>query len=173
MYYVRMNPQRLATKRLMSGFFRVQKGIEISGRSYDGVGNVSLLHAESYDVVHVRRMMVETAEHGDSQPLRDYMNSRVLKARKGVVMVSPFISLQEKLVMQVLLKEQLPFILLADNGFREYYKPSDALFDACAEGRVLILSPWEHDAGKRHINCSKCVALNLMAEEIARQSTSS
>ena len=170
MHYVRMNPQRLATKRLMPGFFRVQKGIVIAGRSYDGVGNVALLHAESYDVVHVRRAMVEAAEHGDNQPLRDYMNSRVLEARRGVVMVSPFISQHEKQVMQVLLKEQLPFILLADNGFREYYKPSDALFDACAEGRVLILSPWKYDAGKRHISRIECVALNQMAEEIARQS---
>ena len=53
MHYVRMNPQRLATKRLMPGFFRVQRGIEIGGRSFDGVGNVALLHAEHYDVVHV------------------------------------------------------------------------------------------------------------------------
>ena len=41
--YVQMNPQRLATKRLMPGFFRVQKGIEMAGHSYDGVGNVALL----------------------------------------------------------------------------------------------------------------------------------
>ena len=43
MHYVQMNPQRLATKRLMPGFFRVQKGIAIAGRSFDGVGNVALL----------------------------------------------------------------------------------------------------------------------------------
>ena len=169
MHYVRMNPQRLATKRLMPGFFRVQKDIMIAGRSYDGVGNLALLHAECYDVVHVRRAMAEAAEHGDSQPLRDYMNSRVLAARKGVVMVSPFISSHEKRVMQVLLNEQHSFILLSDNGFREYYKPSDVLFDACAAGRVLILSPWQYDAGKRHISRSECVALNQMAEEITRQ----
>ena len=168
MHYVRMNPQRLATKRLMPGFFRVQKGIEIGGRSYDGVGNVALLHAEHYDVVHVRSVWVKAAEHGDSQTLRDYMNSRVLKARKGVVMVSPFISPQEKQVMQVLINEQHPFILLADNGFREYYKPADALFDACAAGRVLILSPWSYDAGKRHISREECVMLNEMAEEICK-----
>ena len=167
-HYVRMNPQRLATKRLMPGFFRVQKGIKIGGRSFDGVGNVALLHAEHYDVVHVRSMWVKAAELGDSQDLRDYMNSRVLKARKGVVMVSPFISQQEKQVMQVLLQEQHPFILLADNGFREYYKPSDALFDACAAGRVLILSPWPYDAGKRHISRADCVNLNNMAEEFCR-----
>ena len=166
--YLDMNPQRLATKRLMPGFFRVQKGIGIADRSYDGVGNIALLHAERYDAVHVRRMWVSAAERGDSQPLRDYMNSRVLDARRGVVMVSPFISPHEKQVMQVLLAEQLPFILLADNGFRDYYKPTDALFDACAAGRLLILSPWQYDQGKHHITRADCMALNAMAEEIAR-----
>ena len=168
MHYVRMNPQRLATKRLMPGFFRVQKGIMIGGRSFDGVGNVALLHAEHYDVVHVRSVWVRAAEHGDSQPLRDYMNSRVLKARKGVVMVSPFISQQEKQVMQVLINEQHPFILLADNGFRDYYKPSNALFDACAAGRVLILSPWPYDPDKRHISRTDCVNLNNISEELCK-----
>ncbi|MBR6031553.1 MAG: hypothetical protein IKP36_06285 [Bacteroidaceae bacterium] len=169
MHYVRMNPQRLATKRLMPGFFRVQEGIKIDGRSFDGVGNVALLDAEHYDVVHVRSVWVKAAEHGDSQTLRDYMNGCVLKARKGVVMVSPFISQQEKQVMQVLINEQHPFILLADNGFRDYYKPSDALFDACAAGRVLILSPWPYDAGKRHISRADCVNLNNMAEEFCKR----
>ena len=168
MHYVRMNPQRLATKRLMPGFFRVQKGIEIAGRSFDGVGNVALLDAGHYDVVHVRSVWVRAAEHGDSKTLRDYMNGCVLKARKGVVMVSPFISQQEKQVMQVLINEQHPFILLADNGFRDYYKPSDALFDACAAGRMLILSPWPYDAGKRRISRTDCVNLNHMAEEFCK-----
>ena len=81
-------------------------------------------------------------------------------------MVSPFISPDEKQVMQVLLQEQRPLILLADNGFRDYYKPADYLFDACAAGRLLILSPWPYDAGKRHISREDCVALNAMAEEI-------
>jgi hypothetical protein len=94
------------------------------------------------------------------------MNGCVLKARKGAVMVSPFISPYEKQVMQVLLQEQHPFILLVDNGFHEYYKPGDVLFDACAAGRLLILSPWPYDDGKRHISRAECVALNTMAEEI-------
>ena len=52
----------------------------------------------------------------------------------------PFISKQEKMVMEVLLKERHPFIYIADNGFRDYYKPQEALFDAVGEGRVLILT---------------------------------
>ena len=164
--YVQMNPQRLATKRLKPGYFRVQKDIEIGGRKYDGVGNVALLMAEHYEPVHVRSVMVKAAEQGNAESLRSYMNGCVLAARKGVVMVSPFISPQEKQVMQVLLQEQRPFILLTDNGFRDYYKPADDLFDACAAGRLLILSPWPYDGGKRHISRSECVALNAMAEEI-------
>jgi hypothetical protein len=166
MRYVQMNPQRLATKRLKPGFFHVQRDITIHGRSYDGVGNTMLLMAQSFAPVHVRSVMVAAAEHGETESLRNYMNSCVLKARQGVVMVSPFISTQEKMVMQVLLREQRPFIILLDNGFRDFFKPSDALFDACALGRVLLLSPWPYDATKRHISRADCVALNQMAEEI-------
>ena len=167
--YIDMNPQRLATKRMKPGLFRVQRGITIGGRSYDGVGNAMLLMADRFEPVHVRSTMVKAAEHGDTETLRNYMNSRVLLARQGVVMVSPFISHQEKQVMEVLLREQHPFVCLADNGFREYYKPIDSLFDACASGRVLILSPWPYDASKRHISRADCVALNAMAEEICHQ----
>ncbi len=167
--YVRLNPQRLATKRLMPGFFRVQRGIEIGNRSYDGVGNVELLMQANFAAVHVRRWMVEQARHGNNQPLRDYKNACVLKARRGDVMVSPFISPDEKQVMQVLLHELSPLIILADNGFRDYYKPTDALFDVCAAGRVLILSPWGYDSNKRSISRADCVALNAMAEEICNE----
>jgi len=166
--YLDMNPQRLATKRLMPGYFRVQDGIEIAGRMYRGVGNVELLQAEKYETVHVRRTMVDEAMHGDDKRLRDYMNGCVMAARQGAVMVSPFISEKEKEVMVVLLAEEHPIIILADNGFRDYYKPSGGLFDSVAAGRVLILSPWEYDANKRHISRADCVALNGMAEEICR-----
>lgn len=167
--YIDMNPQRLATKRLKPGFFRVQRDMPVAGRSYDGVGNATLLMAERFEPVHVRNWMVKAAQRGQKEKLRDYMNGCVLKARQGVVMVSPFISPEEKQVMQVLLREEHPFIVLADNGFRDYYKPIDCLFDGCAAGRVLILSPWPYDSGKRHISREECVALNAMAEEICRQ----
>ena len=164
--YVQMNPERLATKRLMPEYFRVQEGIEIAGRMYCGVGNAELLQREKYMPVHVRWTMVDEAEHGDNKRLRDYMNGCVLAARNGAVMVSPFISKQEQAVMEVLLKEGLPFIYIADNGFRDYYKPQDSLFDAVARKQVLILSPWEYDPDKKHVSRAECVEMNKMAEEI-------
>ena len=170
-HYVQMNPQRLATKRLMPEYFWVQQGIEIAGRTYAGVGNIKLLMNEHFAPVHVRHTWVEEAEqHGDNTHLRNYMNSCVLAARQGTVMVSPFISPQEKMVQQVLLREGHPFILIADNGFREYYKPADGIFDAVAEGRVLILSPWEYDPMKKRVTMAQCAQMNKMAEEISTPS---
>lgn len=169
--YLRMNPQRLATKQLKPGYFCVQRDIEISGRIYNGVGNATILTAERYVPVHVRRTMVEDAEHGDERRLKDYMNACVLAAREGAVMVSPFISPNERRIQAKLLEEGLPFICIADNGFGEYYKPSDGLFDAVAAGKVLILSPWKYDPKKGHVTREECVAMNKMAEEISAELT--
>ena len=164
--YTWLNPQRLATKRLKPGFFCVQEDIEIAGRKYRGIGNAKLLEAARFAPVHVHRTMIDEAMHGDDKRLRDYMNGCVLAARQGVVMVSPFISDKEKAVLEVLLRKEHPIIYIADNGFRDYYKPSDGLFDAVAAGRMLILSPWEYDPSKRHVTRAECIEMNKMAEEI-------
>ena len=169
-HYVQMNPQRLATKRLLPELFWVQDNIEIAGRTYKGVGNAELLQRARYMPVHVRRTMMDEAAHGDDKRLRDYLNSCVLAARQGAVMVSPFISEYEQAVMQVLLKEGLPFIYIADNGFRDYYKPQDSLFDAVARKQVMILSPWEYDPKMTRISRDRCVQMNKMAEEICTPS---
>ena len=165
--YIKHNPQRLAVKRLKPGFFHVQPDIHIAGYKCSGVGNAVLLFQERYAAVHVRHTIESAALQGDDQPLRDYMNSCVLAAREGAVMVGAFISKAEKRILEVLLREQRPVIYLADNGFRDYYKPPQELFDPCATGRLLILSPWEHDPAKRHISREDCVFLNTMAETIA------
>lgn len=173
--YIDMNPQRLATKRIKPDYLRVQRGIDIAGRLYDGVGNVAILQADRYAPVHVRRKMVEAAERGDDERLREYMNACVLAARQGVVMVSPFISPKEKEVLSVLMREKRKIIFLIDKPMGEYYKPVDGLFDACAAGRILILSPATSDYkpekderpyGSHRITRNTCVALNKLAEEI-------
>ena len=164
--YIRMNPQRLATKKLTPELFWVQDNIEIAGRIYKGVGCAELLQRTQYKPVHVHHELVNLANVGNDQPLRKYMNDCVVAARNGAVMVSPFISEYEKAVMEVLLKEGLPFIYIADNGFRDYYKPQDSLFDAVARKQVMILSPWEFDPKMRRVSRSRCVEMNNLAEDI-------
>lgn len=168
MQYVKMNPQRLATKRLKPGFFRVQDHIEIAGRIYSGIGNAKLLLANSFAPVHVRHTMLDAAAQGNPKPLSDYMDSCIAAAQNGAVLVSPFIHGKEREVLYSVLAEDGKAIYLADNGFRDYFKPSAGLFDAVAAGRVLILSPCEYDPNKKHVSRADCVALNAMAEEISR-----
>lgn len=166
-HYTWLNPQRLATMLLMPEQFRVQDNIHIAGRTYKGVGCADLLQRARYMPVHVRSTMIEEALHGDAKRLRDYMNGCIIAARQGTVMVSPFISEYEQAVMAELLKEGLPFIYIADNGFRDYYKPSAGLFDAVARKQVLILSPWPYDPKKKRVSRAECVEMNTMAEEIS------
>ena len=164
--YVDMNPQRLATKKLMPKYFRVQDNIEIAGRIYCGVGNTNLLQAAHHIPVHVRNTMLDEAIHGDDKRLNAYMDSCIAAAREGTVMVSPFIHEKEREVLYSVLAEGGKVIYLADNGFSEYYKPSDGIFDAVAGKQVLILSPWPYDPKKRGMSRAECVALNQLAEEI-------
>ena len=166
--YLDMNPARLATKRLKPGFFCVQHNVEINGCTYDAVGNIGVLMEQFRKPVHVRSMWVkDAAEHGYDQPLKDYKAACLDAASKGTVMVSPFISRDEQEVLHTLLHDNRYIIYLSDNGFGNYFKPSDLLFDAVAAGRLLILSPWTHDPDKRTITRAECVALNQMAEEIS------
>lgn len=169
--YIDMNPQRLATMRLMPGFFRVQNNIEIAGRMYCGVGNADLLQQAQYMPVHIRRTMIEEAIHGDDTRLRKYMYSCISATQKGTVMVSPFIHEKEREVLYSVLSEGGKAIYLAANGFGDFFKPSDGIFDAVANKQVLILSPWSYDPTKRHVSRAECVALNSMAEEICTLSS--
>lgn len=166
--YLDMNPARLSTKRLKPGFFCVQHNVEINGRTYDAVGNIGVLMEQSRQPVHVRSMWVKDAvEHGYDQPLKDYKAACLDAASKGTVMVSPFISRDEQEVLHALIHDNRYIIYLSNNGFGNYFKPSDLLFDAVAAGRLLILAPWTHDPDKRSITRAECVALNQMAEEIS------
>lgn len=165
--YVHDNPRRLAMKRLHPGYFQPHRGIEIAGQRYDAVGNLCILAVEHMQTIHVHKELVWAAERdGQTQPLRDYMNGCVLAAREGVVSVSPFISPNEQRVLEVLLHEKHEIIYLVDNGMSNYYKPPQRIFDACAEGRLLVLAPWPYIEDKPAITRAECQALNRMAESI-------
>lgn len=58
-------------------------------------------------------------------------------------------------------------ILLRENGFPKFYKPAGESFDACANGLLLQISPWEFHMEKRVITRAQCLHLNAMAERIA------
>jgi len=92
---------------------------------------------------------------------------RVLSlARAGAVLVSPFISKGERTIEQEALKEGLPIIKLLDHALAPYEKPWGHYFDACAAGRLLLLSPWEYQTQKVTLTRDMCNLLNTMAAKL-------
>ena len=72
-------------------------------------------------------------------------------------------------MMRAAFEAKLPVIVIVANGFTEYSKPTGEQFDACAEGRLLLLAPWEYHTQKQKITSQQCQAMNLMAIEIQQQ----
>lgn len=157
--YIQDNPRRLAIKTLHRDLFTIQRGKEYAGTAFDTLGSISLLNRE-LQAVHV-------GSRWSAEEKRNYKNGCILAARQGKVLIGAFISEDEKAVKRVALEEKLPMIQLQENGFPELYKPAGEFFDACAEGRLLLMAPWPYHARRHTISREQCKALNQMAEQLA------
>ena len=158
--YIEDNPRRLAVKREHPGSFSVQRGVQIGERHYDIIGNPMLL-GRPRRVVHVSMRL-------DQETARRHMNNLILEARQGSVLVSPFISPREKMVMNEAIKEGLPVIQVMDNGFPDLYKPQSSVFDACASGLLLQVAPDAYRTTSQRISRARCLELNSLAEELCQ-----
>lgn len=157
--YLHDNPRRLLMKRARPEYLRPFFGLSIGSHTYNGIGNRSLLAAD-------HRLMVRISRRLQGEQLEMEISRYLDAARQGAVLVSPAISPGEKRVMRTAFDEGLPTVVLMENGFTELSKPKGEQFYACAAGRLLMLSPWEHHNEKRKITAEQCRQLNLMALEI-------
>ncbi|MBQ8937286.1 MAG: hypothetical protein IJ066_06150 [Bacteroidaceae bacterium] len=160
--YVRDNPRRLMLRRQHSSLFVVQHQVRYGRWSFSSVGQLRLLDAPLV-AVHVRRYFTIDQR-------RDYMNSCILAARRGAVLVSPFISEHEKRVRDEAFREGLCCIQLCNEAFSDYYKPAGELITPCADGQLLLLTLVTGAPQERRITRDECTSLNAVAESMARQS---
>lgn len=161
--YVHNNPAHRWMKQHKPQWLKPMRGIMISGRSYDAIGNINLLGLPRWQVF-VRSRWTE-------EQRRDYKNNCVIKARNGYALVSPFISPHEAQVRDFSLKEGHSVIVLSDNGFTDFTQCPGGLYDYCVNGQVLILvaSNIPHIERKAAISRKECMQLNSMAEEICAE----
>lgn len=161
--YIHDNPRRLAIKRNHADLFQVQRNIKVGGYTFAALGNVFLLDAPCLMQVQCSRKLT---------PLQ--INATVQRflslAQDGAVLVSPSISPGEKAVMKAAFEHGFPVVVLQENGFAPLAKPGGRRFDACAQGRLLMLAPWEHHNDRRVIKRSQCLDLNEMARVICLKS---
>ena len=61
----------------------------------------------------------------------------------------------------------IPYIRLTREGFRDLYTPTKSEFEACVEGNLLILAPWEDRTRTATITRRECMEMNKVAATIA------
>lgn len=160
-HYLQDNPRRLLLKRQRPEFLRPRFDIPCAGYVFQALGNLALLQA-------TRRLQVRVSRRCSPIQIQEEVERHLAAARSGAVLVSPSISPGEKAVMRAAFDAHLPLIVLVENGFTPLTKPKGEQFEACSEGRLLLLAPWPHHNEKRKITASQCQTLNLMATAICR-----
>ena len=157
--YVRDNPRRLAIRRAHPDYFRVRFDISIGGQSYAAIGNRFLL---SYPL----KRQVQLSRRLTPEEIETKKDEFLVLASQGTVPVSPSISPAEQTVMRAVLDARLPLIFLTPWGFNSFSKPGHQFYDACADGRFLILAPWPHQNQRIPLTRAMCLDLNAMTKAI-------
>ena len=154
--YLQDNPRRLWIKRNHPEFFKTQQDIIIGGQSVSVMGNRFLLDSPNKAVVKCSRKMTDD-EIGHAT------KRFLMMAQRGAVLVSPRISPGEKAVMDMIQEAGFPFIQLLENGFSPMWKPGGEMFNACANGQVLLVAPWPYHSDRSTITRDQCNRLNDLA----------
>lgn len=157
--YLRDNPRRLAVKRANSEYFRIERGVVLEGTKVDMIGNQSLLNGP-LQVVHVHQVWTPTE-------IEQHARQCVAAAQSGAALISPFISQDERRIRDSVLQQGGKVVVIRQEGFSELYKPEPLYFDACAEGRVLLVAVGEYHQKGEHVSRAQCVAMNALAEKVA------
>ena len=158
--YLADNPRRLAIRRAHPDLFRVRFGYKAAGREYAAIGNRFLLNRPEKMRVKLSRSLTDKDIENEVVRFLNY-------ARQGIILISPAISDAEKAVMRAVLNEGLPLVFLTPWGFNSFSKPGHQYYEACADGRFLILAPWEHQNERVNLTRAMCLELNEMAQELA------
>lgn len=160
--YLADNPRRRLLKALNPHLFSVKHDIRAGGFRFEAMGNEFLL-------AHPRRVFVKCSRRLTADDIAALIGRNDNLFREGAVFVSAAISPGEKAVMRHAFTQCCPVVVLRENGFAAYEKPGGAAFDACAEGRMLLLAPWQHHNARVAITREQCLMLNAMGEAISTE----
>lgn len=127
-----------------------------------------LSYIGSYALLAAERKLPLICHRSDAPFFERQRDAVLSAARSGAVIVSAFISPREREIMKLLLMEQLPVIEVVDNGFADRYKPTGKRFYACAENRLVQISPWTYEYQRDNmVTREMCLVMNQLVRVIA------
>lgn len=140
--YVEDNPRRYILKKRNPELFKRYLHLKIAGHEYAAFGNIFLLRELYLLPVRVHRRWSEEEFHRYSEYCEGEIDN-------GAVPITPGIHRAEKAILDYAKKNGGRMIILKDQGFEDRFKPRGRDFDACAEGRLLLLAPWPENIGRK------------------------
>lgn len=83
------------------------------------------------------------------------------------VLISPFISQNEKKVLNWAMDNGGRLIYIIDGGIGERFTPKGKLHELCSQGRLLIIGAYPFSHTKTAISRARCQSMNQLAVDIA------
>ena len=125
----------------------------------DSYGNQQLL---------TQRLLPVVCHRCDTARFDQQKQACVAAAQDGAVLVSARIAKGEQIIMDEAVRLSLPVVLVEDNGFPDKYHPSEKRIQQCAEGKLLLVSPWQYryrpaDEG---ISVVQCKTMNCVVQSL-------
>ena len=159
--YLDDNPRRLLLKLSHPQYFKPLGKLTVAGLEMEAMGNPALLDKPI-------KLQVQCSRHLYPNEIEQRKQYFLNAAQQGAVIVSPCISPGEKEIATAILKAQLPIIVLLLKGFPPFFKPQPHYLLACAEGRLLMISPYPWQNEKITNMRQRCLQLNDIAAEICK-----
>ncbi len=156
--YIRENPHRLAMRQQFPQFFQRIRKLRIGDREYEAYGNLFLFRNPDKEVVKLSHTF--TTQEKETKKT-NWLHS----ATHGSILVSPFISKEEKAIRDRAECLGAKIILITHQSFPELFKPAAHEFKLCTEGRMLIVSLGLPP--KTNLSRKICLQMNALAQLIA------
>ncbi len=158
--YLRENPYRLAVRRAFPQYFSKINSITIGNIQLNAYGNMHLLNNPFKEQVVIHR--------ADSAAVKDANRNKWMHVvANGGVLVSPFISKEEKEIRKKAEEIDGRIILISNEILGERQKPSGNDFARCAGGNLLILIPTNPPISPS-LSRADCLAMNKLAGMISQ-----
>ena len=143
--YTHNNPDNAIMREENPDLYVIRRGIVINGLTFDTMGKNRLLDFPLRQTVAISRNATE-------EKIQQMAEQALREAERGAVTYTVAISEGEKHVAREIRGHGMPLIVIMPEGFppegtaaARYFHPHGVYHKACGEGRLLILSPSEHN----------------------------
>ena len=143
--YTHNNPDNAIMREENPDLYVIRRGIVINGLTFDTMGKNRLLDFPLRQTVAISRNATE-------EKIQQMAEQALREAERGAVTYTVAISEGEKHVAREIREHGMPLIVIMPEGFppegtaaARYFHPHGVYHKACGEGRLLILSPSEHN----------------------------